>query len=116
MIAQGQVYWVDLEEPQGSEPGYRRPVVVVQSDRFNRTPIRTVIVCILTTSLRRATTPGHVLLQPGESGLGYPSVANPTQLATINRADLTEYVGTTPAKALRRILTGIDLVLRPLEL
>lgn len=115
MITQGQVYWVDLEEPQGSEPGYRRPVVVVQSDRFNSTSIRTVVVCILTTSLRRASTPGHIVLQPGESGLPHPSVANPTQLATINKVDLWEFVGSLPSGALRRVLAGIDVVLKPLE-
>ena len=89
--------------------------MVIQSDRFNSTSIRTVVVCILTTSLGRADAPGNVLLQPAESGLRRPSIANGTQLLTLNKSDLEDFVGTLPSAAVRRVLAGIDIVLRPLE-
>lgn len=111
VISQGDVWWADLGEPVGSQPGFRRPVVVVQSDSFNRSRISTVVCIPLTSNLRLADAPGNVLLDSGSAGLMKDSVANVSQPVTLDRASLTERVGClTPAK-LDLVLYGIDVVL-----
>lgn len=111
MIAQGEVWWADLDAPTGSEPGFRRPVVVVQSDAFNRSRISTVICIAVTSNLKWADAPGNVLLESRVTGLDRSSVANVSQIVTIDRSTLSERIGRlTPAK-LQLILDGIDLVL-----
>ena len=111
MIAQGEVWWADLAEPSGSEPGFRRPVVVVQGDAFNRSRIATVVCVALTSNLRWADAPGNVLLPARTTGLSKDSVANVSQLVTLDREALTEPVGALPAKKLELVLLGIDIVL-----
>ncbi len=111
MIAQGEVWWADLAEPSGSEPGFRRPVVVVQGDAFNRSRIATVVCVALTGNLRWADAPGNVLLSARTTGLPKDSVANVSQLVTLDREALTEPVGALPAKKLELVLLGIDIVL-----
>ena len=111
MIAQGEVWWADLAEPSGSAPGFRRPVVVVQGDAFNRSRIATVVCVALTSNLRWAEAPGNVLLTARTTGLPKDSVANTSQLVTLDRETLTERVGTLPAKKLELVLLGIDIVL-----
>jgi mRNA interferase MazF len=111
VIAQGEVWWADLGEPVGSEPGFRRPVVVVQGDAFNRSRIATVICVSLTSNLRWAEAPGNVLLSARLTGLPKESVANVSQLVTLDRSALTERVGTLPARKLELVLVGIDVVL-----
>jgi len=111
VIAQGEVWWADLGEPVGSEPGFRRPVVVVQGDAFNRSRIATVVCVALTSNLRWAEAPGNVLLSPRQTGLSKESVANVSQLVTLDRSALTERVGTLPAKKLELVLVGIEVVL-----
>lgn len=111
MIAQGEVWWADLGEPRGSEPGFRRPVVVVQGDAFNRSRIATVVCVSLTSDLRWAEAPGNVLLSPRQTGLPKDSVANVSQLVTLDRSALTERVGVLPARKLQLVLVGIDIVL-----
>ncbi len=113
VIRQGDVYWVDLGEPGGSEPGYRRPVVVIQNNVFNQSRLRTVVVCALTSNLKRAQAPGNVLLKAGEANLPRDSVVNVTQIFTLNKADLIEYLGTLPPRRVRQILEGVRLVLEP---
>ena len=113
MIRQGDLYWIDLDEPQGSEPGYRRPHVVVQNNLFNASRISTVLVCPLTTNLRRATAPGNVLLAAGEANMPWQSVVNVSQVFTVNRSELLEYIGTVSPRRIRDILNGITLVLEP---
>lgn len=115
MIRQGEVYWVDFGEPGGSEPGYRRPAVVVQNDVFNASNIRTVVVCALTSNLRRAGAPGNVLLAPGEANLTEQSVVNVSQTFTMNKRDLVEKIGPLGKDRVREILSGIDLLLEPRE-
>lgn len=111
MIAQGDVCWADLGEPRGSGPGYRRPVVVVQSDDFNRSAIHTVVCVPLTSNRKWSASPGNVALSEGDTGLPRSSVANVTQLVTLDRDSLSEAIGQlTPAK-LDLVLSGIDLVL-----
>ena len=111
MIAQGEVWWADLAEPSGSGPGFRRPVVVVQGDAFNRSRISTVVCVVLTSNLRWAEAPGNVLLSARITGLPKDSVANVSQLVTLDREALTERVGALSAKKLELVLLGIDIVL-----
>ncbi|MFW5782896.1 MAG: type II toxin-antitoxin system PemK/MazF family toxin [Spirochaetota bacterium] len=108
---QGDVWWADLEFPGGSGPGLRRPVVVVQGDPVNRSRISTVICVALTSNLAWETAPGNVLLRTAETGLPRDSIANVSQLVTLDRTDLTERTGKLPQAALDRVLTGIDVVL-----
>ena len=111
MISQGEVWWADLGEPAGSEPGYRRPVVVVQGDAFNRSSLRAVVCVTLTSNLRWAEAPGNVLLSGRATGLPKDSVANVSQLVTLDRDALTLRVGGLSASSLALVLAGIDVVL-----
>ena len=111
MIAQGEVWWADLGEPAGSEPGFRRPMVVVQGEAFNRSSLRTVVCVSLTSNLRWADAPGNVLLPARATGLPRDSVANASQLVTVDRDALTERVGALSASSLELVLAGIDVVL-----
>lgn len=111
MIAQGEVWWANLDEPIGSEPGYRRPVVVIQADAFNASTLRTVVCVILTSNLRWADAPGNVLLPPRVTGLPKPSVANVTQLLTLDRYMLTERAGRLSPSSLDLVLAGVDVLL-----
>ena len=111
MIAQGEVWWADLGDPAGSEPGFRRPVVVVQGDAFNASSLRSVICVALTSNLRWADAPGNVLLPARATGLPKPSVANVSQVVTLDRGALTERAGRLSASNFELVLGGIDVVL-----
>ncbi len=111
VIAQGDVWWADPGDPVGSEPGFRRPVVVVQSDSFNRSKISTVVCVPLTSNLRLADAPGNVLLESSATGLSKDSVANVSQPVTLGRSVLTERIGNLPSAKLELVLYGIDIVL-----
>lgn len=113
VINQGDIYWIELDEPEGSEPGYRHPHVIVQNNLFNRSQIRTVLVCPLTSNLKRANAPGNVLLEQRESNLAKKSVVNVSQVFTVDKKQLDEYIGTLSPKRIREILNGINLVLEP---
>ena len=115
VINQGDVYWIDLGEPAGSEPGYRHPYVVVQNNTFNRSRIGTVVVCALTSNLKHAHAAGNVLLEVGEANLPKPSVVNVTQILTVDKSQLGEYVGTLATQRVRQILDGIRLLTEPLD-
>ena len=115
VINQGDVFWVDLDESSGSEPGYRHPHVVVQNDVFNRSRIKTVVVCALTSNLKRAAAPGNFLLEPGEANLLKQSVVNVSQIFTVDKAQLGEKIGTLSTKRVCEILDGIRLLLEPYE-
>ncbi len=115
VINQGDIYWVELDEPKGSEPGYRHPHVVVQNNLFNRSQIRSVLVCPLTSNLKRAGAPGNVLLEKREANLPKQSVVNVSQVFTVDKTQLDEYIGTLTASRVREILSGIKLVLEPRE-
>ena len=111
MITRGDIRWVDFLAPTGSEPGYRRPVVVVSSDRFNRSAINTVLAIAITSNLRLADAPGNVAL-PGEvSGLDRDSVINVSQFATINKPDLSDAVGRVDPATMRMADEGMALIL-----
>lgn len=111
VISQGDVWWADLGIPAGSGPGYRRPVVVVQSDSLNRSRIATVVCIPLTTNLLWEGAPGNVLLSAHATGLPKDSVANVSQVVTLDRAALTERVGKLSASKLELLFSGIDVVL-----
>lgn len=111
VISQGEVWWADLPEPSGSEPGFRRPVVVVQGDAFNRSRIATVVCVPLTSNLRWAEAPGNVLLASKVTGLPKDSVANVSQLVTLDKSSLTDRVGKLSKAKLELVLFGIDVVL-----
>jgi len=113
VISQGDIYWIELGEPEGSGPGYRHPHVIVQNNLFNRSQIRTVLVCPLTSSLKRADAPGNVLLEQKESNLPKQSVVNVSQLFAVDKNQLDEYIGSLSPKRIREILDGISLVLEP---
>lgn len=110
-ISRGEIWWADLAGPSGSEPGFRRPVVVVQCDAFNRSNIQTVVCVPLTSNLGWADAPGNVILPSSSSGLVKDSVANVSQIITVDRKSLTERVGRVPAGKLEAILNGIGIVL-----
>jgi len=115
VINQGDIYWIELDEPEGSEPGYKHPHVIVQNNLFNRSKIKTVLVCPLTTNLKRAHAPGNVRLDKKESSLPKESVVNVSQVFTVDKTQLDEYVGTVSIKRIAEILNGIKLVLDPRE-
>lgn len=100
-----------MPEPVGSEPGYNRPVVVVQDDLFNEISIRTVVVAVITSNLRRADAPGNVLLEVRDSNLQHRSVVNVTQIFTVGKSSLTEYVGELPHSVMESVDSGLKYVL-----
>ncbi len=111
MIRRGEICWASLADPVGSEPGYRRPVLVVQSDEFNESRIRTVVVLTLTSNLRLASAPGNVLCRKTETGLPKESVVNVSQTATINKARLAQRVGRLPVRLMQQVEAGLRSVL-----
>jgi mRNA interferase MazF len=115
VINQGDIYWIELDEPEGSEPGYKHPHVIVQNNLFNRSQIRTVLVCPLTSNLKRTSAPGNVLLDKKESNLTKQSVVNVSQVFNVDKTQLDEYVGTLSTTRVTEILNGIKLVLEPRE-
>lgn len=110
-IQRGEIWWADLDEPRLSEPGHRRPVLIVQSDPFNQSRIQTVVVAVLTSNLRRAEAPGNVLLPAGLVGLSRDSVVNVSQILTLDRSLLTEHAGTLTSRLQRAVDDGLRLVL-----
>lgn len=110
-MRRGDVCWAHLPSPTGSEPGYRRPVVIIQSDPFNESGIRTVVVLSITSNLRLADAPGNVLLKKQVSGLSRDSVINVSQIATIDRTRITEHISSLPDGVIERAENGLRLVL-----
>jgi mRNA interferase MazF len=111
VVSQGEVWWADLGEPAGSEPGFRRPVLVVQGDALNRSALATVVCVPLTSQLKWAEAAGNVQLSPRETGLSKPSVANVSQIVSLDRAVLDERVGKLPRARTEAVLAGVDVVL-----
>lgn len=110
-MQRGEIWWANLPTPVASEPGYRRPVLIVQSDNFNRSRIRTVIVAVLTTNLRLAEAPGNVLVTTDETALSQDSVVNVSQLITVDKSFLTEQVSQISSRAMLLVEDGLRLVL-----
>ncbi len=116
VIRQGDVFWIDMDEPSGSGPGYRHPHVVIQNNVFNQSRIHTVVVCVITSNLRRAESPENVLLKKGEANLPKQSVVNISQIFTIDKRDLVEKTGTLSRRRIRQILDGIRLLTEPRDI
>jgi mRNA interferase MazF len=111
VITQGEIWWADLGEPTGSEPGYSRPVLVVQCDRFNQSRIATVVCVVLTKNQKFADAPGNVLLLAGQTGLDCDSVANVSQMVTIDKHELRDCTGQISQSQVERVLSGIGQLL-----
>jgi|SRR6516164_9178217 mRNA interferase MazF len=111
VISQGEVWWVEFPPPVRSEPGFRRPVVVAQGDALNRSRIATVVCVPLTSNLKWADAPGNVLLKSRATGLPKDSVANVSQIVTLDKTTLTERVGKLGTANVELLLSGIDVVL-----
>jgi mRNA interferase MazF len=110
VIRQGEVYWLHFGAPEGSEPAGRRPALVVQHDRFNRSAISTIVVAAITSNLRLAAMPGNVRLRRGEAGLLHPSVVNISQLRTVDRTRLGDRIGVLGPARLLEVLNGLALL------
>lgn len=110
-VRRGEVWWADLDEPRGSEPGYRRPLLIVQADSFNRSRIATVLGVVLTSNLRLVDAPGNVLIPAKSAGLPRDSVANVSQLVTLDRAFLDEQIGRLSGRLMSAVDAGLKLVL-----
>ena len=110
-MKRGEIWWATLPDPAGSEPGYRRPVIIIQADAFNRSAIQTVVCVAITSNAGLAAAPGNVRIGTRESGLSKPSVVNVSQLATLDKVLLTEHVKTLDTYTLRQIDEGLRLAL-----
>jgi mRNA interferase MazF len=111
VMRRGEIWWASLPAPGGSEPGYSRPVIILQSNSFTASRIRTIIVVMITKNLKLADAPGNVFLPRNHTGLHQDSVANASQVYTLDKSYLTEKVGALPIALLRRIEFGLRLVL-----
>ncbi|MFO7894922.1 MAG: type II toxin-antitoxin system PemK/MazF family toxin [Longimicrobiales bacterium] len=111
VVQRREVWWAELGVPGGSEPGFRRPVLIVQSDAFNRSRLRTTVAVVLTSNTRLLDAPGNVLLPGGETGLPKDSVANVTQVVTLDENYLVERAGRIPGDRMGRVEAGLRLVL-----
>jgi mRNA interferase MazF len=116
VVRQGDIYWVELDEPLGSEPGYRHPHIVIQNNVFNESRINTVVVCVLSSNLKRAEIPGNVLLEKGEAHLPKESVVIVSQIYTVDKRQLDELIGSVSFRKLSQILDGVKLVIDPKEM
>ena len=110
-VNRGEIWWADFGQPIGPEPGYRRPVVILQADSFNRSRIHTVVVVPLSANTGLALAPGNVLCRPRETGLEKASVVNVSQLTVIDRGRLAEKAGALSARLLARVEDGVRQVL-----
>lgn len=113
VIRQGDIYWADLDEPSGSEPGGNRPYVVIQNNVFNYSRMKTVLLCTVTSTLRRGQDAGNVMLNAGEAGLSKPSVAVVSQIVTLDKTHLGDYIGKLPKSRVEQILDGLKLLTEP---
>lgn len=111
VVSQGDVWWADLGDPSSSEPGFRRPIVVVQCDAVNRSRMATVVCVPLTSNVKWANAPGNVLLRSDVTGLPKDSVANVSLIVALDRDQLTERVGKLPPRHLTAVVNGIDVIL-----
>jgi mRNA interferase MazF len=110
-VSQGEVWWADLGEPRGSKPGFRRPILIIQGDALNRSRIATAVCVALTSNVKWASAPGNVLLSETATGLPKESVANVSQIVTLDKSELTVRVGKLPKAKLELVLSGVDVVL-----
>ena len=110
-MRRGEVWWAELGPPSGSEPGYRRPLLILQANEFNESWLRTVVAAAITSNLRLAAAPGNVRCRPQETGLSKPSVINVSQIATVDKSSLREKAGSVGGRVLTQVEDGVRLVL-----
>jgi mRNA interferase MazF len=110
-VRRGEIWWVDFGQPFGSEPGFRRPALVVQADPFNQSLIATVVLVPLTRNVTLASAPGNVLCRPRDTGLRHPSVANVSQVTVADRKRVVERAGVLPPRLMACVEEGLRLVL-----
>ncbi len=110
-MQRGELWWVDLPAPRGSESAYTRPALIIQSDLYTRSALKTVVVAMLTSNLALAAAPGNVFLQAGSAGLRRDSVINVTQILTLDKQFFIERIGTVDAQAMELVESGIKRVL-----
>jgi len=110
-MVRGEIWWADLPPPRGSKPAKRRPVLIIQSDSFNRSGINTVVCAIITSNTELATLPGNLLLEKSISGLEKTSVVNFSQIYTLDKTDLLEHVAMLPKNMLEKINACLKMVL-----
>jgi len=110
-IKRGELWWAQLPLPEGSEPGYTRPVLILSADTFNRSVIKTIIAVVVTSNLRLAAAPGNVFLSRAETGLSRDSVANVSQIVTLDKTFLGGRIGLLPVGVLEQLERGVKLVL-----
>ena len=110
IINQGDIYWIPLEEPDGSEPDYIHPHVDIQGNVLNHSRINTLVVCALTTNMKRAKAPGNVLLEVGEANLPKQSVVVVSQVSTVEKTQLGEYIGSLTKQRVKQILAGMQFL------
>ncbi len=116
VIQQGDIYWIDLGEPVGAQTAYRHPHVVIQNNVFNRSRIATVVVCALTSNLKRANAPGNILLEKNEANLPKQSVVKVSQIFTVSKEHLQQKIGTLSKARIEEIVAGIQLVIEPRDI
>ena len=110
-MQRGEVWWASIADPQGSGPGFRRPLLIVSSDSFNRSAIRTVLACVVTSNLALEAAPGNKRLAAGTAGLRKASVVNVSQVVTVDKSYLSSRIGRLPAAVMRQVDQGLRLVL-----
>jgi mRNA interferase MazF len=110
-MRRGEIWWADFGEPLGSEPGFRRPALIVQADTFNQSRINTIVLVPLSRTLDLAAAPGNVLCCPRDSGLKHPSVVNVSQVSVVDKRRLIEKVGSLPGRLMTQVDEGVRLVL-----
>ena len=111
VVHRGEIWWASLIQPSGSEPGFRRPIIVVQSNDFNSSQIRTIVAIVITSNINLAKAPANVLLKKKQTGLSKDSVANVSQIVTLDKSYLSEKVGTLTSGQLSKVEQGLRLVL-----
>ena len=107
----GEIWWANLPRPRASEPGYRRPILIVQADEFNRSRLNTVIALVITSNTRLAKAPGNVLLRQADTGLPKDSVANVSQIMTIDKQFLATCAGSLPRRVVARVEAGLRMAM-----
>lgn len=110
-MERGEIWWAQLGQPTGAAPGYSRPILIIQANRFNLSRINTIIAVALTTNLRLADAPGNVFVSTRDTGLPRDSVLNVSQIVTLDRTQITEYVGALRPERMRQVEAGLRLVL-----
>jgi mRNA interferase MazF len=110
-VKRGEIWWASLTSPRGSEPGFRRPILIIQSDEFNRSRINTVVATVITSNLMLANAPGNVRISARASGLKKASVVNVSQIITIDKSTLSKRVGTLKQNNLQEVEDGLRLLM-----